>query len=100
MSKWAIQRISSAHHRGEFSCGEPSLDEYLKRYARQNAYLGVSKTYVAVRPGTLVVLGYYTVCSGSISFDHVPADRRGLPKAIPTAHIARLAVEKKGTMIL
>ena len=94
MSQWAIQKIASAHHRGGFTCGEPSLDEYLKKYARQNAELGVSKTCVVVRPDTPIVLGYYTVCSGSVSLHQAPTDRKGLPKVLLTAHIARLAVDK------
>lgn len=94
--QWAIEPISKAHDRGHFDCGETSLNEYLKRYARQNAEMGISKTYVAVRPPSTRVAGFYSISTGSIEFDELPPEAaRRLPKyPVPTAHLARLAVAK------
>ncbi len=93
--KWSIEVLAGRHNRDKFSCGRPSLDEYLRRYARQNAKLGVSKTRVLTAAGRSTVVGYYTVCTGGIAFDALPdTDRKRLPAyPVPTAHLARLAVD-------
>jgi len=94
-AEWTIELLEGRHKRDEFSCGEPSLDDYIRKYARQNAKANVARTYVLTKQGNLSVVGYYTVCRGSIAFETVPgSDRRRLPKhPIPTAHLARLAVD-------
>ena len=33
---WEEAPIGKAHDRAAFDCGEPDLNDYLKRYARQN----------------------------------------------------------------
>ena len=93
--QWAIEPISKRHDRKHFDCGEESLNDYLKRYARQNAEMGIGKTYVAVRPPSVGVVGFYTLSTGSIEFDALPPEAaRRLPKyPVPTAHLGRLAVD-------
>ena len=59
-----IEPLSPAHEREGFHCGEPPLDEYLKRYAGQHARKDISRTYVAVPPGEKTGLGYYTISGG------------------------------------
>jgi GNAT superfamily N-acetyltransferase len=95
--KWSIELLTPRHDRRAFTCGDAALDEFLKRYARQNAEKDVSRTYVAVMPPDPSVVGYYTICSGSIEFEDMPREaRKGLPKyAVPTAHLARLAVDRR-----
>lgn len=86
--------LSRHHDRASFGCGQESLDTYLKQYARQNDEKGLSRTFVAVEDvGQAAILGYYTLSNGSVSFEHLPAER--LPRyPIPTVLLARLAVDK------
>lgn len=78
-----------------FSCGKTELDEYLKRYAKNNHKKGIGKTFVLKEKG--IVLGFYTISMGSIEFFSVPESKKsGLPKyPTPVAKIGRLAVDER-----
>ena len=57
-----IEPLGSHHDRESFDCGQPDLEDYLKRIARQHAEKGVSRTFVLVddaEPGR--VLGFMTL---------------------------------------
>ena len=59
---WREEALTRHHDRAEFDCGVPALNQYLRRYARQNHDRGGAKTFVAVAPqAPEVVLGYYTI---------------------------------------
>lgn len=80
-----------------FDCGEPALNEYLLRYARQNQDSGIARTFVAVgaaQPGR--VLGYYSLSVGAIDRANLPprAARRFPAFPIPIARLGRLAVDR------
>ena len=51
--------LTEAHDLGDFSCGEASLDDWLKRRARANQASGASRTYVVCEDNRVV--GYYAV---------------------------------------
>ena len=93
---WVIELLAASHDRSSFSCGKPSLDTYLQRFARQNDRLGIGRTFVAVAPGDTRVVGYYTVSNGSVTFETIPEEvRKKLPRyPIPVLHLGRLAVDK------
>jgi len=105
---WRIELLDRSHRRDDFDCGEESLNEFLRRYARQNDAKDISRTYVLLEEDNPDIVGYYTLCSGSVSFESMPDGKaRKLPRyPIPTAHIARLAVdgarqgEKLGSLLL
>ena len=88
-----IERLKTDHDRQAFDCGEPSLNDYLRRFARQNDEKGLGRTFVAVEPGSMDILGYYTLSSGGVRFDAVPVKLPRYP--VPVAHLARLAVDLK-----
>lgn len=92
---WIIEELSADHDRSTFSCGQESLDEFLRRFAGQNQKTGVSKTYVAVRSGDKRVYGYYSISAGAVHFADLPEDlRKRLPRyPVPVAHLGRLAVD-------
>lgn len=72
---WCVQALRRDHDRAQFGCGEPTLDEYLSNFARQNHESGVARTFVAVREAEPSrILGYYSLAVGSI-------DRANLPQA-------------------
>jgi GNAT superfamily N-acetyltransferase len=93
---WSIERIRKEHRREAFRCGEPSLDEYLIKYARQNDEKGLGRTFVATRPGDLIVLGYHTLRSGEVAASLLPEEeRKRLPSyPVPVVHLGRLAVDR------
>lgn len=88
--------LNAGHDRSAFSCGEGSLDDFLKKYATQNAKTGIAKTFVATRPPGTRVIGYYSISSGHVEFDVIPDDlTRRLPHyPIPIVHLGRLAVDE------
>jgi GNAT superfamily N-acetyltransferase len=82
------------HRVDEFSCGEETLDHWLRAYAGQSQRRDVARTFVtADQQGR--VAGYYTLVVAQVEHERATADvRRGLSKhfPIPVALIARLAV--------
>ena len=92
---WLIEPLTPDHVRSDFACGHESLDAFLKQFAGQNQKTGVSRTFVALRPGENIVRGYYALAAGSVQFQHLTEDqRKRLPKyPVPVAHLGRLAVD-------
>lgn len=45
---WREEPIAKKHDRAAFDCGEPALNEFLRRHARQNHDRGVAKTFLAI----------------------------------------------------
>ena len=90
---YRIEPLRRDHGREGFDCGEPALNEYLARYARQDEARGVSRTYVAVPDGEKRVVGFYTLSAGAVAFNDLPDDlRRRLPRyPIPVVLLGRLA---------
>jgi GNAT superfamily N-acetyltransferase len=88
-----IEPLSPQHDRAAFDCGEPSLNDFLHRYARQNDEKGLGRTYVAVLPDERHIYGYYTIASGSLQFDTIPEKLPRYP--IPVVLLGRLAVDQE-----
>lgn len=93
---FVIRLLSAEHERQAFDCGEPVLDDYLRRFARQNQAKGISRTFVAVPEGKLAVVGFYSLAAGAVAFENVSESlRRGVPRyPIPVAHLGRLAIAR------
>ncbi len=93
-----IEALRRDHERATFACGVPSLDDYLKRFARQNDEKGISRAFIFVGqdPNGATetrIRGYYTLSASTVRFENVP--ERALPHyPIPTALIGRLAVDQ------
>lgn len=97
LPKWREEAIARHHNRKAFDCGEPMLNEYLRRYARQNHTSGGAKTFVAVPLDEPVrVLGYYSLSPAEVSIDRVPERvRQGHGRyPLPGFRLARLAVAR------
>ena len=87
------ERLSAEHDVSAFDCGEPVLDEWLRRRGLQNEASGASRTYV-VSTGKRVV-GYYTLAAGAIAHMHAPGRiKRNMPDPVPVMILGRLAVDK------
>jgi predicted N-acetyltransferase YhbS len=89
----AITALAGHHDRSDFDCGDPALNNFLQRLARQQSAKDFSRTYVAAEPGESRIRGYYALSSASVDFENWPSDLR-LPRyPIPVARIGRLAVD-------
>jgi len=91
-----IRSLERSDIRDGFSCGELSLDRFLRQYAWQNQVryrLGV--THVAVDDPTRRVLGYFTLSAASVSSDESPVRAPTGYAEVPCIRIARLAVDKR-----
>lgn len=88
--------ITPAHNFSTFSCGKPSLDDWLRKQAMKNENCGASRTYL-VCLGTKVI-GYYSLAVGSIEHKFVPGKiKRNMPQPVPVMILARLAVDLRHT---
>lgn len=87
--------LTSSHAVAAFDCGEPALNDYLRKYAFQNHQNRAARTYVTVQEDRVV--GYYTLAAGSVSRANVPPRvAKGLANyPIPVVLLARLAVDRK-----
>src|SRR5262249_24635726 len=96
MDNWQIERLDRSHERGQFCCGQPILDEFLRNLVNQYEKRKLGRTYVAVLPGERRICGYSTLAAGAIPFDHVPQDTaKKLPRhPLPVALLGRLAVDR------
>jgi GNAT superfamily N-acetyltransferase len=95
---WVEEPVSRLFDRDRFDCGEPALNEYLRKHARQNHELGAAKTFLAIDAGDRrSILGYYSLSPGSILYSRTPAIvRKGLARHdVPVFRLARLAVDRK-----
>jgi len=96
MAEWSIEALSQEHERGAFCCGKAPLDAFIRQHAAKNMERGISRVFVAVRPGEKRILGFYAAAAGTFQRDNLPKKgRQGLPGyPIPTAHLGRLAVDQ------
>ena len=94
LCKLRIESLQPRYDWGAFDCGVTSLNEYLKRYARQNAAKDLGVTYVAVAlPEATFISGYYTLVGSAVARTVLP--ETNLPNyPIPSALIGRLAVDQ------
>jgi GNAT superfamily N-acetyltransferase len=96
VAAWHEEPMSKRHDRETFDCGEPALNEFLRRYARRNHELGSAKTFLAIDDLNDAVLGFYSLCPASIDYARTPeVVRRGLARYdVPAFRLARLAVDR------
>lgn len=90
----APEKLTASHDLSQFECGEPELDDWLKRRALRNEENGASRTYI-VCAGQQVV-GYYALAVGAVAHTHAPGRvRRNMPDPVPVMVIGRLAIDTR-----
>ena len=95
---WREEAIARHHDRAAFDCSSGTLNDYLRRFARQNHESGGAKTFVAVPvEDPRRILGFYTLSPASIEFAQVPgAISRGLGRyQVGVFRLGRLAVDQR-----
>lgn len=97
MTGYRIRQLDAAVDVDTFNCATTPLDEYIRRYASQDARKNVARVFVATpedqpeRPA-----GFFTLSAGSVNCSELPpALARKLPRyPVPVALIGRLAVDR------
>jgi predicted N-acetyltransferase YhbS len=94
---WVFSVLDSSFNKQDFDCGQPALNDYLKKYALQNMKKGYSMTFVVTAAESKEVVGYYCTSASSIEFANLPESlKKGLPKyPAPAMLIGQLAVDRK-----
>ena len=98
-AEWVIEPLRHDHDRSDFSCGNASLDRYLKEQAGQDLRSACATSFVCTpKRGDTSILGYYTLSSFGIDVGELAADvAKKLPRypLIPATLLGRLAVERR-----
>lgn len=91
-----IEPLGPQHDRDSFMCGEPAVDDYLRRRASQDTRRRVARVFVAVGAAPEEIAGYYTLSAASFEKDELPAGiARRLPHyPVPAVVVGRLAVSR------
>ncbi len=94
-----IEPLASHHDRAAFSCGEPSLDDYIKTKAKQDVKRQLARcSILAPEVGAIRVLGYYTLSAHTIGLEELDAVSRNKLRAypaLPAILVGRLAVDNR-----
>lgn len=92
MALGAPQPLDAGHPLDAFDCGNPALNEWLIRHARQAHASGLARTYVVVDDQRIA--GYFSLAVGQIDSLEAPERvRKGMGNyPIPVVILARLAV--------
>ncbi|NDK97904.1 MULTISPECIES: GNAT family N-acetyltransferase [Photorhabdus] len=96
-SNLLIKPLDNRHDRSSFHCGVSSLDNYIRKQARQDVKRRVSRVFVvADTEYSNTIVGYYTLSTLSIELHQLPeAIARKLPRyPVPAALLGRLAVDQ------
>ena len=89
----APQPLAQVHELSGFDCGEPMLNDWLKRRAFANQVSGASRTFVVANEHNQV-LGYYALAAGAVAHvEAASAVRRNMPDPIPVMVLGRLAID-------
>ncbi|MBI2999742.1 MAG: GNAT family N-acetyltransferase [Deltaproteobacteria bacterium] len=96
-SLWLVEPLDRHHDRAAFSCGNETLDHYLKKLASQDARRRVAAPFVLIaKSAPQTILGYYTLSSFGIDLTDLPQEvAKKLPAypVVPVTLLGRLAVD-------
>ena len=89
-----VEPLNRQHDRAGFSCGVTSLDDYLRRQARQDADRHLAGVFVFTPDGKRIA-AFFTLSAHSILRDNLPEDlARKLPTyPLPVTLLGRLGVD-------
>ena len=89
----APEPITAQHELGSFTCGEESLDFWIRHRALKNQATGASRTFVVCEGRR--VLAYYALAASAIACANAAGRfRRNMPDPIPVVILGRLAVDQ------
>ena len=89
-----FEELSSEHDRADFDCGEPALNHFLQKTARQHADKGISRTFVlANEPDPVRIIGFFTLTMCEVETAVLPAK---LAKKYPRGHLPGAKLARMG----
>jgi GNAT superfamily N-acetyltransferase len=91
-----IEPLDPGHDLAAFSCGNTSLDRYIREQATQDTRRGVARVFVAVTPEEPKrIAGFFTLSAAWVLASDLPPEvAKRLPRhPIPAALVGRLAVD-------
>lgn len=88
-----IRKLQPEDDVDDFNCGQPDLDDWLKRFALINQRADMSTVFVTLSDGK--VAGYYALATGGVEQANAPSRvTKGVPAhPVPVIVLARLAVD-------
>ncbi len=86
--------LTKDHILHAFDCGNDLLSNWLLRRALKNQHINASRTFVICLQGTLRVVGYYSLATGSVSHVNLGRSlRQNMPDPVPVILLGRLAID-------
>ncbi|MGO9961900.1 MAG: GNAT family N-acetyltransferase [Acidimicrobiales bacterium] len=86
---------TARHNRGDFTCGDPTLDHWLRHYAGQNRRGNTAATWVITDEYDAVV-AYATLSMTGVDLSTAPPSiARQSPQPVPALLLGRLAVDHR-----
>ena len=95
-SRYSFVKLTKKLDRFQFDCGEPSLNDFLKKSARQNQNKNLSVTTAIIEGDkSNRIIGYHTLAIGTIERESLPLEEaKNLPRyPVPIVRIGRLAID-------
>jgi GNAT superfamily N-acetyltransferase len=90
-----IVPLAATHRRDDFDCGEETLNDFLRRYARQQQERDFSRTYVVLADDAVTVRAFVSLSVGQVGTASFPSELK-LPRyPVPVLRIGRLAVDRR-----
>ncbi len=90
----APEPIQASHDVSLFDCGNPLLNDWLKRRALANHAGGATRCYVVTHANAVVA--YYAISAGAVAASQATGNvKRNMPDPIPVLVLARLAIDRR-----
>lgn len=89
--------LGKQHRVDDFDCGEPALDDWLKRYALDAQASGSARVFVTTLDDEETVVGNYALAAAQLAAEEATTRAlKGQPRArpLPAILLARLAVDR------
>jgi GNAT superfamily N-acetyltransferase len=89
-----VRKLDASDSFEAFDCGEPALNQFLRRFALANQQANSVQTYACCLDGC--VIGFYSLAVGSVAPESVPQRvMKGLARhPVPVMILARIAVDR------
>ncbi|MDO8212439.1 hypothetical protein [Conexibacter sp. CPCC 206217] len=92
---YRLAPLAPEHELDDFRCGEPALDEWLRKHARNAAGQG-TRTYELLNERTNGTAGYFAIAPHLLGREQAPRRiGRGAPARIPAILLAKLALDAR-----
>ena len=90
----APEPIQTSHNTHRLDCGNPILNDWLKRRALANHAGGATRCYVLIEANTVVA--YYALSAGAVAASQATGNvKRNMLELIPVLVLARLAIDQR-----